>query len=349
MPDQVFLMQEKNKSLAHALVLIGMLLPLSVFPYREASAEICGDGILDMGEECDDGNNIEGDGCSSVCQGECLEGDLNADGQATILDSVILRRRLAGLLDGFCGDGVVQPPDSDADGVADDVDNCPYVSNSGQEDEGGVRSEMPDGIGNACQCGDVDGDGIVTQGDGELIQRCVVELPPCADGGPELLPSPGNCDVNDDGVCNATDGVFVQRWALGLPNPPGIGQFCANAQPGAGGVASGEECDDGNADRGDGCDEDCRLECGNGALDPGEECEPTDDAACPGECFPSGHPEGCTCPPPCGHDKCLPNGPLNPLCDLCVADICAVDPYCCNVEWDQLCVSQVVPVCGSCP
>ena len=27
----------------------------------------CGDGILDSGEECDDGNNVDGDGCASDC------------------------------------------------------------------------------------------------------------------------------------------------------------------------------------------------------------------------------------------------------------------------------------------
>ncbi len=27
----------------------------------------CGDGILNPGEECDDGNTVEGDGCSAVC------------------------------------------------------------------------------------------------------------------------------------------------------------------------------------------------------------------------------------------------------------------------------------------
>jgi cysteine-rich repeat protein len=39
---------------------------------------VCGDGILDVGEECDDGNTVSGDGCSSVCVIE------------------------------FCGDGIVQ-------------------------------------------------------------------------------------------------------------------------------------------------------------------------------------------------------------------------------------------------
>jgi len=28
----------------------------------------CGDGVLDPGEECDDGNNIDGDGCSAACR-----------------------------------------------------------------------------------------------------------------------------------------------------------------------------------------------------------------------------------------------------------------------------------------
>ena len=28
----------------------------------------CGDGIVDPGEECDDGNNVSGDGCSATCE-----------------------------------------------------------------------------------------------------------------------------------------------------------------------------------------------------------------------------------------------------------------------------------------
>ena len=39
----------------------------------------CGDGNLDPGEECDDGNNIDGDGCSAVCTIEPYCGDGNLD------------------------------------------------------------------------------------------------------------------------------------------------------------------------------------------------------------------------------------------------------------------------------
>ncbi len=31
------------------------------------TTSVCGDGFLDPGEQCDDGNNVSGDGCSAVC------------------------------------------------------------------------------------------------------------------------------------------------------------------------------------------------------------------------------------------------------------------------------------------
>lgn len=34
---------------------------------------ICGDGLLELGEQCDDGNTVSGDGCSSTCQTEVAE------------------------------------------------------------------------------------------------------------------------------------------------------------------------------------------------------------------------------------------------------------------------------------
>jgi cysteine-rich repeat protein len=36
-------------------------------PACQVVAEICGDGIVDSVEECDDGNNANGDGCSATC------------------------------------------------------------------------------------------------------------------------------------------------------------------------------------------------------------------------------------------------------------------------------------------
>jgi len=53
-----------------------------------------------------------------------------------------------------------------------------------------------------------------------------------------------------------------------LGDGPGI-STCGNGR-----IDPGEECDDGNTAPGDGCSASCLLEeCGNGILDPGEECE----------------------------------------------------------------------------
>ena len=38
------------------------------------AAATCGNGVLDAGEQCDDGNNVSGDGCSATCQSELIPG-----------------------------------------------------------------------------------------------------------------------------------------------------------------------------------------------------------------------------------------------------------------------------------
>ncbi len=49
----------------------------------------------------------------------------------------------------------------------------------------------------------------------------------------------------------------------------------------------------------------------------------------------------------CAHSPCTTGGVLVQGCgpDACVAWICGVDPYCCGVEWDSICVSEVGSVC----
>jgi len=39
----------------------------------------CGNGILELGEECDDGNTANGDGCSSICMDEGIGGSYCGD------------------------------------------------------------------------------------------------------------------------------------------------------------------------------------------------------------------------------------------------------------------------------
>lgn len=35
---------------------------------------VCGDGITDAGEQCDDGNQVDGDGCSNTCKSSFTQG-----------------------------------------------------------------------------------------------------------------------------------------------------------------------------------------------------------------------------------------------------------------------------------
>jgi hypothetical protein len=53
----------------------------------------------------------------------------------------------------------------------------------------------------------------------------------------------------------------------------------------------------------------------------------------------------------CAHTPCgVSFVPLDPGCDPCVERICAFDPYCCEIRWDQLCVLRVESVCSlECP
>jgi cysteine-rich repeat protein len=42
------------------------------FFFGEAEGPVCGNGVLQSGEECDDGNTVSGDGCSSTCTTEAV-------------------------------------------------------------------------------------------------------------------------------------------------------------------------------------------------------------------------------------------------------------------------------------
>ena len=67
--------------------------------------------------------------------------------------------------------------DVDSDGVVDEGDNCVFAPNPGQEDSGAVDPEIdPDGIGDACQCGEADGGGQIGLADARRIQELLVGL-----------------------------------------------------------------------------------------------------------------------------------------------------------------------------
>jgi hypothetical protein len=116
--------------------------------------------------------------------------------------------------------------DTDGDTIPDQDDNCQFTANIDQKDSGGVEvGSPPDGIGDACQCGDVNNDGFVTGIDAILIERAVAGLnnPP----GVTNLPGYQKCDVNGSDTCDGIDATIIQRAMIGLG--PGIKQLCPAA------------------------------------------------------------------------------------------------------------------------
>ncbi|MCY1059607.1 DUF4215 domain-containing protein [Nannocystis sp. SCPEA4] len=244
----------------------------------------CGDGVVQAPEACDDGNALETDACTTLCTvAACGDGFVQPDS----------------------GEGCDDGPDNDDNGNC--TSQCaPATCGDGLlHDQGGgteVCDDGPDnGAGGACRgdctlnvCGDgylgedeVCDDGNLLDGD-TCVDGCSVA--PCGNS----VVDPGEaCDDGKDGdwydgcndLCEAAscgDG-YGQPWEL-CETMPGAdiehGACPNNCQPaycGDGFVwLPYEQCDDGWENNGPGqpCESDCtRPSCGNGELDPGEECD----------------------------------------------------------------------------
>ncbi len=117
------------------------------------------------------------------------------------------------------------PGDADGDGVPDAADDCPFAQNPDQLDRGGIGTgSAPDGVGDACQCGDVNGDGSVTLADALAIQRAQLS-PPTA-----VLALPERCDVGGSTGCSLTDALIIRR-ALLSPPVASVAARCAPGRP----------------------------------------------------------------------------------------------------------------------
>ena len=106
--------------------------PVGVTMYPEnAPLSFCGDGVLDPGEQCDDGNGVSGDGCSATCQREGAAGvnrslcystkpEKNSLSRFEVAHGVTLADRVETLTVNVKGtETLCNPADADASGIAD--------------------------------------------------------------------------------------------------------------------------------------------------------------------------------------------------------------------------------------
>ncbi|MDD5041691.1 MAG: DUF4215 domain-containing protein [Candidatus Peribacteraceae bacterium] len=234
----------------------------------------CGNGVVNSGEQCDDGNQMIGDGCNASCRRESTHGqpvcgngvqeiyEQCDDGNLQAGDGCDVRCRLEStVITGTpqCGDGRLNPGEECDDGNRRDFDGC------------SATCFLEKG---SC------GDGIIQQALGEQCEpslarppaesvpygcgiNCRFTLNFCGNG---LLDPGEQCDAGSRLNSNQPDALC--RTDCSLPR-------CGDRI-----MDSGEQCDDGNNKSGDGCDRFCLREggapgsvCGNGRLESGEECD----------------------------------------------------------------------------
>lgn len=253
----------------------------------------CGDGVQDsesiLGpEECDDGEAAN-TGAPNACRPNC---EAPRCGDITVDDQFGEQCDLGNdnsFTPNTCRPGCLLP--SCGDGVLDD--------DQGEDcDDGNVAA------GDGCSPGclfEACGNGLLDTGelcdDGNTVDdaTCSADcsrIPACGDGVLDVGETCDDGNAFDDATCSA-DCSRVPLCGDGIPDG-----------------FLGESCDDGNLLDGDGCSSSCQLEsgggspfCGDGVLDPGELCDDGQaNTGMPNACRPD-----CTLPA-CG-DGVLDDGP----------------------------------------
>jgi len=226
---------------------------------EDAGGPLCGNGILETGEVCDDGNQVGGDGCVETCT--AVEKDFTCPRPGEACISTVT-----------CGDGIVNGAEQCDDHNTTSNDGCSATSTA----ETGWICVIPGQRCRAAMCGDgiiagseqcddgASGDGGAPKsGDGcdttckrEAGWACPTAGAPCHKTvcGDSIIEGDEQCD---DGGRIPYDGCSPTCTA----EPKCTGGTCT-AVCGDGLKFPQEACDDGNTSPGDGCSPTCTVEAG---------------------------------------------------------------------------------------
>lgn len=229
----------------------------------------CGNGIMELGEACDDRNVKKGDGCAADCKSVEENYICPEPGEDCVQVQI-------------CGDKKITGSESCDDGNHVKGDGC---SSTCHLEPGSTCSF----VGTLCQataCGDGivagqetcdDGQATPANGDG-CSDTCQVESPTASERDGWVCPTPGQPCVRatcgngtvegseqcDDGNNDTSDGC--SPYCRKEPACPVEGGACSTAC--GDGILlpidkeQGQECDDGNTVSGDGCNATCKVESG---------------------------------------------------------------------------------------
>ncbi|MEZ4299469.1 MAG: choice-of-anchor L domain-containing protein [Polyangiaceae bacterium] len=233
------------------------------------SVSYCGDSIVAGNEDCDDGNNINNDGCSNTCQGPDSDGDGVSDVKELYLgtDPGNADTDGDGVDDGTeIGFDPLNPLDANGDSFMDALDPCfPNDSYCDPDFDGlsgtlelqiGTSPTNPDtdgdGIDDATEVGvpgapfDSDGDGIIDALESNVIDADGDGVPAYLDPteGDVCSPDPNSpvCDQDDDGLTNqqelayGTDPTSADTDGDGTPDLAEIGNPNAPADSDGDGI-----------------------------------------------------------------------------------------------------------------
>lgn len=260
----------------------------------DVTCPVCGNGTVEAGEECDDSNTMNGDGCDSTCQNEPAANDDCID-RTDVFDGPNPYTLVGSTLDA----GAPVPCDTN---MTNDVwfnytATCNGFATIGTCDALGTDTTLQ--VYNGCNCGG-------------LVDFAPVA---CADdncGGGSGFSSTVDVPVVN-GNCYK---IRVGGWNGGEPTGT-LTISCTTPVCGNGTQEAGEECDDSNLVAGDGCDATCSVE---GACCLGTNCQQLSDTAC-AAALGGYQGDGAACGAQCAFGSCcFADGACSELAAGCCAD-----------------------------